>query len=116
MARGEKRQRATTKYGSVLTVVVLGTSLSLGPSHRPPRGADTAINVAEAVLVPVYGKEKIESERPFTAKLKGEVWTATGTLHCPDGEGGTTTSCVGGVAIVEIPKLDGRILSMVHGK
>ncbi len=97
-------------------MVVLGASLSLGQSHRPPRGADTAIYVAKAVLVPVYGKEKIESGRPFTAKLKGDVWTVAGTLHCPDGEGGTTTSCVGGVAIVEISKLDRRILSMVHGK
>jgi hypothetical protein len=78
--------------------------------------ADTAIKKAEAVLVPVYGKKKIESEKPFTARLKDGVWTVAGTLHCADGRGGTTTHCVGGVAVVEVSQADGRIISMGHGK
>lgn len=58
--------------------------------------SETAVKIAEAVLVPVYGKQTVESERPFKAKLKGEIWTVGGTLHCPDGHGGITTHCVGG--------------------
>ena len=33
----------------------------------------TAVKIAEAVLVPVYGEQKIASERPFKAKLDGET-------------------------------------------
>lgn len=78
--------------------------------------SETAVKIAEAVLVPVYGKQTVESERPFKAKLKGEIWTVGGTLHCPDGHGGITTHCVGGVAVVQLSKTDARILSIIHYK
>ncbi len=91
-----------------------------GVGYKPKAGyvpdAATAIGIAEAVLVPVYGKEQIESERPFAATLKDEVWIVGGTLHCSDGKGGDTTLCAGGVATVKISKSDGRILYMMHGK
>jgi len=74
------------------------------------------VKVAEAVLIPVFGKEKIESERPFTAILKNGVWTVAGTRRCPDGKGGFTTDCVGGAATVQISKQDARIISMIHYK
>ena len=76
----------------------------------------TAVTIAEAVLVPVYGKDKIESERPFKATLENGVWTVSGTLHCSDGKGGITTMCVGGTAEVKLSKTDGRILKMIHYK
>jgi hypothetical protein len=76
----------------------------------------TAVRVAEAVLIPVFGREKVQSERPFTAALENGVWTVSGTLHCSDGKGGTTTHCVGGTAEVKISKMDGRIIRMVHYK
>lgn len=87
--------------------------------YKPPSGfvpdSKTAVAIAEAVLMPVYGKEHIESERPFVATMKMDVWTVTGTLHCADGKGGLTV-CLGGVAVVRISKSDGRILYMLHGK
>ena len=76
----------------------------------------TAVKIAEAVLTPVYGKEKVESERPFKAELENGVWTVHGTLHCPDGKGGVTTLCDGGTAEVKLSKTDGRILRMGHYK
>lgn len=76
----------------------------------------TAVKIGEAVLIPVYGEEKIASEKPFTATLSNDVWLVSGTLHCSDGKGGTTTHCVGGVAEVRISKVDARILSLGHGK
>jgi hypothetical protein len=95
-------------------------SLVCGQGVKPEEGyvpnAETAVQIAEAVLVPVYSKKTIESERPFNAQLKDGVWTVSGTLHCPDGKGGTTTHCVGGVAVVTISKADARILSMMHYK
>ncbi|MFI5097853.1 MAG: NTF2 fold immunity protein [Candidatus Acidiferrales bacterium] len=76
----------------------------------------TAVKIAEAALIPVYGRGKIESERPFTAILKDGVWKVFGTLHCSDGKGGTTTHCVGGTAWVKLSMNDGRVLLMGHGK
>jgi hypothetical protein len=75
-----------------------------------------AVKIAEAMLIPVYGKEKIESERPFKATLENGVWTVNGTLYCPDGKGGVTTECVGGTAEAKLSKADGRVLRMIHYK
>lgn len=95
-------------------------TLTLGQGYVPKQGyvpnSTTAVKIAEAVLIPVYGATKIASERPFTATLKAGIWTVQGTLHCPDGKGGTTTRCVGGVAVVKLSKADARVLSMIHYK
>lgn len=65
------------------------------------------------MLIPVYGKEKIESERPFKATLENGVWTVNGTLYCSDGKDGL---CAGGTADVKVSKADGRVLKMIHYK
>lgn len=68
----------------------------------------TAIRVAEAICVGMFGPSVLEKERPFTAKLEGqEVWIVTGSL--PKGFDG-------GVAMVWISKTDGKILGVSHGK
>jgi len=66
----------------------------------------TAIKIAEAVLIPIYGSQKVAAERPFHAHLNGNIWTIEGTLHSDNG----------GVAMVRMERSDGRILSVVHGK
>ena len=76
----------------------------------------TAVTIAEAVLIPVYGKEKVESERPFKVTLENGAWTITGTLHCPNDSGGGTMICKGGTAEVKLSKADARILRMIHYK
>jgi hypothetical protein len=47
--------------------------LGQGFKHREGFDADkeTATKIAEAVLIPVDGKDSIEDEKPFTATLKG---------------------------------------------
>jgi hypothetical protein len=35
--------------------------------------SQTAVKIAEAVLIPVYGEKQIRSEEPFTGHLKGDV-------------------------------------------
>jgi NTF2 fold immunity protein len=67
----------------------------------------TATRVAEAILIPIYGKKEVESERPFSAKLLKGVWKVEGHLP-PDVDGG--------VAEVWIDKQDGKILRVTHGK
>jgi NTF2 fold immunity protein len=53
---------------------------------------------------------------PLHATLQGDVWTVEGTLTCSDGKGGTTTTCLGGTAVVKLSKIDARILFMMHYK
>ena len=67
----------------------------------------TAIAIAVAVWSPIYGREQIESEKPFRATLQNGVWTVTGTL--PPGFNG-------GSAVAEIAQNDGRILRVIHNQ
>jgi len=68
---------------------------------------DTAIKIAIAVWIPIYGKDKIENEKPYVAKLKDNVWHVQGSLP---------KEMLGGVAIAEIDKKTGAILRISHGK
>jgi hypothetical protein len=92
-------------------------AFSQAPSYKPKLGfvpnSETAIKVAEAVLIPVYGEKQIVSERPFKATLNGNVWTVSGTLHCG---AAIETDCEGGTAEVKISKSTGEILHMMHYK
>jgi hypothetical protein len=97
-----------------LYTLVLSACLSATvaePVFRPQRGyvpdERTAIAIAEAVLVPIYGGEQIAHERPFRATLNGNVWEVRG--HLPGDH-------LGGVAVVQISKDDGRILRVYHGQ
>jgi hypothetical protein len=79
----------------------------------------TALKIAEHTLVKEYGKQRIDSERPLTAKLEGGIWIVYGTLCCPDRNGHRTCEegkCVGGVAILKLRQSDGKILSITHTK
>lgn len=71
-----------------------------------PNG-ETAIKIAEAVLVPIYGKAILQ-KRPFTAKLiNNTFWRVEGTLNSDE---------LGGVPIIEIQKKDCKILNVTHTK
>src|SRR5689334_14035665 len=75
----------------------------------------TALKVAEAVLIPVYGQAKIESQRPFTAKLKEDVWTVSGTLLCAGIQrpAPVLVSPCQGILEVRISKSDAHVLEML---
>ncbi len=85
-------------------------------SYKPKDGfvpnSETAIAIAEAVLKPIYGVDKINSERPFTSEFKDGVWVVSGSLQ----RGTSNVAVKGGVAMIEISKADGRILRVSHGK
>lgn len=65
----------------------------------------TAIRIAEAVLIPIYGASVIDDQRPLAATLHAGIWTVTGTLM---------PNQVGGVAIVEISRESGCIQRVSH--
>jgi hypothetical protein len=107
-----------TRIFIAFALLLTSSLLCQGRKSKPKFVADsaTAVEIAEAALIPVYGRKHIESERPFTATLSNGVWTVSGTLRCSDGKGGTTTICDGGAAAVEIAQKDGHILRMWHPK
>src|SRR5438034_870419 len=39
----------------------------------------TAMRIAEAVWLPVYGHETVNAQKPFTADLESDVWTVKGS-------------------------------------
>ncbi|WP_375417235.1 YbbC/YhhH family protein [uncultured Hymenobacter sp.] len=85
--------------------------LTAKPSYTPKGGivpdAATAIRIAEAVWLPIYGKRVLD-EKPFQARLiNKEVWVVEGTL---------AKGLEGGVAYIEISRRDGRVLEVTHGK
>jgi len=69
--------------------------------------SETAIRIAEAVWLPIYG-ESIKEKEPFTATLKEGIWIVRGTLP--------KEYDVGGVPVAEISKENGQIIRVSHGK
>jgi hypothetical protein len=68
---------------------------------------ETAIKIAEAIWLPIYGKNVL-NEKPYWAILEGDsVWIVRGSL--PKG-------MVGGVPYIEIRKSNCEILKVEHGK
>lgn len=98
--------------GIVLLLSLTGLTLAWQKhSARPAKGfvpdEKTAIRIAVAVWSPIYGEEHIENEKPYIASLKNGVWTVQGSLR---------KGWVGGVAVAEIAKDDGRILRVSHSR
>lgn len=88
----------------------LDLSLKSAKGIRPKNGwvpdEATAIRVAEAIATAQWGETRTLGERPFKARLRGEVWTVHGTLH-PQG-------AFGGTAVVQLNKTTGAVLLALH--
>jgi NTF2 fold immunity protein of polymorphic toxin system component len=67
----------------------------------------TAIAIAEAILVPIYGRAQVEAERPFSASSDGNIWTVLGHLE---------SGHAGGVATVVIGRATARVIRVAHGR
>lgn len=91
----------------------LSNSLSFAqtkkPFFEPEKGfvpaAATAIKIAEAVWLPIYG-DGIYSKKPFMAELRDGIWYVNGT----------SKDMKGGVPYAEISQRDGCILNVYHDK
>lgn len=102
--------RMTLVALSLSSLTTFATGAQRGRDVIPAAGfvpdETTAIRIAEAVLIPIYGQEQVEAERPFSAKLAKDVWKVEGYL---------ARGTLGGVAEVWIGKRDGKILRVHHG-
>ena len=101
----------------LMTIVIFGTSFKRPENDRKNQSAyipksgfvpnkTTAIKIAEAIWLPIYG-ERIYKKKPYTVKLENGVWIIEGTLP---------RNSKGGVPYIEIQKTDGKILKVMHGK
>jgi hypothetical protein len=81
-----------------------------GKSFRPSNGyvpdQKTAIQVAKAILISVYGEVTVKNEEPFTASLEGTIWTVKGAVRpYPSGN-----------AEIKLSKNDGAVLFLTHSQ
>lgn len=93
----------------LVLIVILGSSSKierkLETNYVP--NEETAIKIAEAILIPIYGKDILQ-KRPFTAKLvNNKFWRVEGTLNLDE---------LGGVPVIEIQKTDCKIIKVTHTK
>jgi hypothetical protein len=54
-------------------------SMSVENRYVPDRA--TAIRIAVAVLIPIYGQAIEKKEAPWNAELKDDIWTVVGAFH-----------------------------------
>jgi hypothetical protein len=91
----------------MFALVANATEPPFEASHRPEAGmvpdAATAIRIAEAVWLPVFGAA--DKNRPSMAELKDGIWYVRGTL--PKG-------ARGGVPYARIDKKTGAVLGIAH--
>lgn len=98
------------KYLLVFFFILCSLAIVNGQVSHPDEDGyvpdkETAIKIAEAIWLPVFG-EKIYKNKPFIAELKKGVWIVQGTLHAQKG----------GVPYIEIQKKDCKVLKITHGK
>ena len=86
--------------------MIVQHSQSVIPKEGFVPDRDTAIAIAYAVAVPIYGKKEMDAEKPFRAELKNGIWTILGTLQCK--------TCVGGTLVMQINKTNGKIIFLTH--
>jgi hypothetical protein len=74
------------------------------PTNGYVPDSQTAISIATAVALPVYGKKTIDSETPLHADLKDNLWTVIGN----------PPKTLGGELIVQLDKKTGAVLFLSH--
>lgn len=99
-------------------IVCLTAGCVTKSSYKPQVGyvpdAETAIKVAVAVWEPIYGAQAIADQKPYRAHLTNGIWIVEGSLPESSPEQGIYV--MGGVAIAEIAKANGRIFRVDHEK
>ena len=104
-------------FALLCVIVSISSAPTVAGELDPPKGSYkpetgfvpdevTAIRVAEAILIPIYGESVIKWQRPFKAVLNNGIWTVKGQLEVP--------KYVGGVATVKLSKSDARIFWVRH--
>lgn len=67
----------------------------------------SAVKIAETILFDIYGKQKIEKQKPYEIYFLDQYWIISGTL--PEGY-------IGGTFLIIIDARNSNILKITHGK
>lgn len=102
-----KRLTIFLSFALLLSVSAAADQSSYKPKQGYVPDEQTAIAIAVAVWIPIYGRQQIENEKPYRASLNDGIWTVTGSL--PKG-------FKGGTAEARISKDTGCILGVIHYK
>jgi hypothetical protein len=93
----------------------IAASQNLAESYRPGEGyvssEKTAKMIAEAVLVPIYGIDEINKQKPFKVVLKGKNWIVEGSTPADRG-----IKFLGGHFTIHIARSTGEITHLSHSK
>jgi len=100
-------------YFIPLILVGCAHEFNYRPNHGYVPDATTASHIAEAVWLPIYGKNKIDGERPFHANRVGDLWYVEGSLPASSDP---KDIVAGGVAEITIHAKSGKIIRVSHGK
>jgi hypothetical protein len=100
-------------FGVCILIITISSAFIQKHQHGSDPNIDgyvpdetTAIKIAEAIWLPIYGEE-IYNYKPFKAELLDKkVWRVSGTVHTQ----------LGGSPIAEIEKSDCKILKVIHEK
>lgn len=68
---------------------------------------ELAVKYAELILFDIYGKDKIEGEKPYEINLIDDYWIIRGSL---------LEGYVGGTFEIIFNSKNGQIIKLVHGK
>ena len=71
------------------------------------KNENTAISIAEPILFDIYGKSKIEDEKPYEVYLIDNYWVINGTLN---------RFSSGGTFVIIIDARNSKVLKIIHYK
>jgi NTF2 fold immunity protein len=71
------------------------------------KNENTAISIAEPILFDIYGKSKIEDEKPYEVYLIDNYWVIRGTLN---------RFSFGGTFVIIIDARNSKVLKIIHYK
>lgn len=113
--RRSKTALSTLITATVLTLAISQVALAQSSARRlpsvAPRGGFvpdtiTAVRIAEAVWVPIFGEKAVEEGRPFVVRLRAGIWEVRAARR----------GVLGGSLEIDIAKKDGRVLRVWRGK
>src|SRR2546423_12101382 len=104
--------RPMKRFALIVALCIPAVALAESTHNYAPAAgyvpdARTAIRIAEAVWIPIYGAKTLADEKPFVAVRRGNVWYVHGTLP---------KNTPGGTAEAEIDSRSGNIIRISHGK
>lgn len=67
----------------------------------------TAVEIAENILFPIYGKDNIIKQRPYDVNFIDGYYIINGTFPKPT---------IGGTFLIIINSKDGKVIKLTHGK